>query len=77
MNDTATFILLAWLVRRSVVLDKRIRMGLCLHEIVNHLDEADVRGLLLEAATAEVEAVLADQTLVGGAEAAVYHWLLR
>lgn len=36
-----------------------------------HLEETDGRGLLTEALTAEVEAVLADETSLVGAEAAV------
>jgi hypothetical protein len=37
----------------------------------SYLDEANVRGLLTEALTADVEAVLADQTGLVGADTAV------
>ena len=38
---------------------------------MTHLDEADVLALLSEALTADVEAVLADQTGLVGADTAV------
>lgn len=40
-------------------------------ESSTHLDEADIRGLLTEALTADVEAILADQTSLVSADAAI------
>lgn len=43
----------------------------------SYLDEANVGGLLTEALTADVEAVLADQTGLVGADAAVINKLAQ
>lgn len=41
-----------------------------------YLDEANVGGLLTEALTADVQAVLADETSLVGADAAVEKWIV-
>lgn len=46
-------------------------------ELLSYLDETNVGSLLAEALTADVEAVLADQTSLVGADTAIYRKIYR